>query len=35
MLMATTSVRAIARLDPPHFDAIREGTDITTWVTPA
>ena len=30
---ATTSLRAIARLDPPDFDTIREGTEITVPVT--
>jgi acyl-coenzyme A thioesterase PaaI-like protein len=30
---ATTSVRAIARLDPPDFDAIREGTEVVVPVS--
>jgi acyl-coenzyme A thioesterase PaaI-like protein len=30
---ATTSLRATARLDPPDFDAIREGTEITVPVS--
>jgi acyl-coenzyme A thioesterase PaaI-like protein len=30
---ATTSLRATARLDPPDFDAIREGTEIVVPVS--
>jgi hypothetical protein len=30
---ATTSLRARARLDPPDFDAIREGTEIVVSVS--
>jgi acyl-coenzyme A thioesterase PaaI-like protein len=30
---ATTSLRAIARLDPPDFDAIREGTEVVVPVS--
>jgi Domain of unknown function (DUF4442) len=31
---ATTSLRATARIDPPDFDAITEGTELVVPTSP-